>query len=302
MKQPSMPKRLRKSSTYGDGPVKTKSQSELGFEHLEAMVQIRHLSKRHVQRRAITGSKFAVQALEDVNLTIHRGATLALVGESGSGKSTLAGCLALLEKPSCGEIWFGGQDLLKLNRRQLFPIRRQIQLIFQDPATSLNPRLTAAEIIAEPLVIQGLGTKVERRERALAMMEQVGLPRDSEKKCPLAFSGGQRQRLSIARALVLEPKLLILDEALSSLDLVNQEMILKLLADLQAAHSLTYLHISHDLRLVSEFAGEVAVMNQRTIVEHKPAAELFAHPEHAYTRELLMAMPSLESICLERSA
>jgi ABC-type glutathione transport system ATPase component len=282
--------------------VKMDSRKQFGADRTDSLVRIEHLSKQYVQRRPLTRAEFTVDALEDANLTIHRGATLALVGESGAGKSTLGRCLALLEEPTTGDIWFDGKNLLMLNRRELFPIRRQIQLIFQDPASALNPGMTAGEIVAEPLVIHREGTKAQRRERARELMEQVGLPRQAEHKRPLEFSGGQRQRLAIARALVLEPKLLILDEALSSLDLLNQELILKLLADLQAAHSLTYLHISHDLRLVSQFADEVAVMHDRRIIEQQPAAELFARPMNRYTQELLAAMPSLESICAARLA
>jgi ABC-type glutathione transport system ATPase component len=282
--------------------VKMDSRKQFGADRTDSLVRIEHLSKQYVQRRPLTRAEFTVDALEDANLTIHRGATLALVGESGAGKSTLGRCLALLEEPTTGDIWFDGKNLLKLNRKELFPIRRQIQLIFQDPASALNPGMTAGEIVAEPLVIHREGTKAQRRERARELMEQVGLPRQAEHKRPLEFSGGQRQRLAIARALVLEPKLLILDEALSSLDLLNQELILKLLADLQAAHSLTYLHISHDLRLVSQFADEVAVMHDRKIIEQQPAAELFARPMNRYTQELLAAMPSLESICAARLA
>jgi len=282
--------------------VQMDSRKQFGADRTDSLVRIEHLSKQYVQRRPLTRAKFTVDALEDANLTIHRGATLALVGESGAGKSTLGRCLALLEQPTTGDIWFDGKNLLKLNRRELFPIRRQIQLIFQDPASALNPGMTAGEIVAEPLVIHREGTKAQRRERARELMEQVGLPGGAEHKRPLEFSGGQRQRLAIARALVLEPKLLILDEALSSLDLLNQELILKLLADLQAAHSLTYLHISHDLRLVSQFADEVAVTHDRRIIEQQPAAELFARPMNRYTQELLAAMPSLESICAARLA
>jgi peptide/nickel transport system ATP-binding protein len=281
---------------------KMESDQPLKIDWPDRLVRIERLSKQYVQRRPLTRKEFTVHALEDVSLTIRRGKTLALVGESGSGKSTLARCLALLESPTAGEIWFAGENLTALKQKQLSPFRRQIQLIFQDPASALNPRFSAGEIIAEPLAIQREGTKAWRRERALNLMDQVGLPASSEHKRPFEFSGGQRQRLAIARALALEPKLLILDEALSSLDLSNQETILKLLANLQTAHSLTYLHISHDLRLVSEFADEVAVMNQRTIVEHKKAAEIFARPEHPYTKALLAAMPSLESICRDRSA
>ncbi len=207
-----------------------------------------------------------------------------------------------MEKPSAGAIWFAGENLVELTPKELFPFRRRIQLIFQDPTSALNPRMTAAEIVAEPLAIQREGTKFSRRGRALELMAQVGLPAHCEHKRPFEFSGGQRQRLAIARALALEPELLILDEALSSLDLANQEMLLEVLANLQAAHSLTYLHISHDLRLVSECADEIAVMYERMIVEQKAATELFANPEHPYTRDLLDAMPSLESICVERFA
>ncbi|HEY4709569.1 MAG TPA: ATP-binding cassette domain-containing protein [Candidatus Acidoferrales bacterium] len=268
----------------------------------EPLVRIERLSKRYVQGGALTRSRVIVQALNDASLTIRRGTTLGLIGESGSGKSTLARCLALLEKPSGGSIWFSGDNLTEMDSRDLLPFHRRIQLIFQDPTSALNPRLTAAEIITEPLTVQGEGTKLWRRRRALELMDQVGLSARWEQRRPLEFSGGQRQRLAIARALALEPELLILDEALSSLDLANQEMLLELLADLQAAHTLTYLHISHDLRLVSRCADEVAVMNERTIVEQKSAQELFANPGHRYTQELLAAMPSLESICLERSA
>jgi len=181
-------------------------------------------------------------------------------------------------------------------------MRREVQLIFQDPSSALNPRLTACEIIAEPLLIQGQGTKSQRRARALQLMEQVGLDPAWERKRPLEFSGGQRQRVAIARALALGPHLLILDEALANLDAANQTLILKLLAELQAAHSLSFLHISHDLRLVSEFADEVAVMRLGRIVEWKSTRNLFASPEHSYTRELLASVRSVQSILLERSA
>ena len=281
--------------------MKMESSRQSAFSTPDALVQIRKLSKKYVQRRPLTRVEFVVHALENVNLTIRQGSTVALVGDSGSGKSTLARCLALLERPTAGEIWFSGKNVAELGSKDLPRFRRQIQLIFQDSASALNPQMSAAEIVAEPLAILREGTKAYRRERALELMKRVGLSEHSERKRPLEFSGGQRQRLAIARALALAPKLLILDEALSSLDLANQEMILNLLADLQAAQSLTYLHISHDLRLVSQLADEVAVMNERTIVEHKPATELFSRPEHPCTQELLDAMPSLESICLERS-
>jgi peptide/nickel transport system ATP-binding protein len=296
------PKIFYKSSWRAEGPLRLESNPHLELDWARPLVRVEHLSKQYVQRTALARSRVIVQALDDASLTIRRGSTFGLIGESGSGKSTLARCLALLEKPSGGAIWFAGENLLKMNAKGFLACHRRIQLIFQDPTSALNPRLSAAEIVAEPLAIQGEGTRQWRRRRALELMEQVGLPARWEHRRPPEFSGGQRQRLAIARALSLEPELLILDEALSSLDLANQEMLLQLLADLQTAHSLTYLHISHDLRLVSQCADEVAVMYEHRIVEQKMAPELFASPEHRYTRELLAAMPSLESICLERSA
>ena len=268
----------------------------------DPLVRVANLSKQYAQRRPLTHAAFTIRAFEDVNLTIRRGTTLAVVGESGAGKSTLAKCLARLEEPTAGEIWFEGRNLLALGKRERFAAHRQIQLIFQDPTSALNPRLTADEIIAEPLAIQKIGNRENRRARAHELMEQVGLPARDSGKRPFEFSGGQRQRLAIARALALEPKLLVLDEALSSLDLLNQQMILRLLADLRAAHSLTYIHISHDLQSVSQFADEVAVMSAGRIVEQRPAAELFARPGHPDTKALLAAMPSLESICMRRLA
>jgi ABC-type glutathione transport system ATPase component len=268
----------------------------------QAVLRVCGLSKQYLQRRPFSRKKIAVTAFQDVSLAIFPGKTLAVVGESGAGKSSLARSIALLERPSAGEIELGGKNSLALSRKQLFAMRRQLQLIFQDPSSALNPRLTAGEVIAEPLLIQGEGTGAQRRLRVLRLMEQVGLDPAWERKRPLEFSGGQRQRLAIARALALGPRLLILDEALSNLDAANQALILKLLAQLQAAHALSFLHISHDLRLVSEFADDVAVMYQGRIVECQTARKLFASPEHFYTKELLASVRSVESILLERSA
>ena len=233
--------------------------------------------------------RFHVDALRGVNLTVRRGTTMALVGESGAGKSTLARCLALLEKPTHGEIWFEGFDMRGLTWKELLCSRRLVQMIFQDPTSSLNPRMTAAEVVAEPLTIQREGVKAYRRSRATELMGQVGLPTDSASRQPLEFSGGQRQRLAIARSLALRPKLLILDEAFSNLDLATREDLLRLLRDLQARHGLTYVVISHDLRMVSDLADEVAVMKEGRIVEQQETAKLFAHPEHEYTQALLSA-------------
>ncbi|HTZ75851.1 MAG TPA: ATP-binding cassette domain-containing protein [Candidatus Aquilonibacter sp.] len=243
-----------------------------------------------------------MHAFTDVNLAVDQGDTLAIVGESGAGKSSLARCVALLERPDGGEICHGGRNVAHLTGRDLLPFRREVQLMFQDSSSALNPRISAAELIAEPLLVQGVGTPARRRERALDLMRAVGLDPESANKRPLEFSGGQRQRIALARALALEPKLLILDEALSSLDVAHQEAMLGLLTDLQAEHSLAYIHISHDLRLVSRFARQVAVMHNGKIVEQSTAEELFARPRHPYTQQLLDAMPPLEVLLLERSA
>lgn len=267
----------------------------------KALLEVRNLSKQYVQRRPLSRAKFRVAAVNDVSLTLQPGKTLAIVGESGSGKSTLARCIALLETPTAGEIVFQGQNLLQLSRRELFPIRRRIQLIFQDPASALDPRLTAGQLIAEPLAVQRIGNPEERRSKARQMMEGVGLAAEWENKLPLEFSGGQRQRITIARALMLAPELLVLDEALSNLDIANQESILSLLGDLQRSCGLAYLHISHDLRIVSECADEIAVMDAGRIVEHKKTAELLANPEHPRTRDLLAARRLAEVIRKERA-
>jgi ABC-type glutathione transport system ATPase component len=269
---------------------------------LEPLLRVTGLSKQYIQQRALSRAKFTVNAFQDVDLALFRGKTLALVGESGAGKSSLARCIALLERPTAGKIELEGQDLLQLGRKDLLPIRRRMQMIFQDPASALNPQLTACELIAEPLAIQHVGTKSQRRERALLLMEQVGLDAKWERKLALEFSGGQRQRLAIARALALQPSVLIIDEALSNLDALNQALILELLAELQDSQSLAYLHISHDLRLVSQFADQVAVMHERRIVEQQGTRELFASPQHTYTADLVSSVRSIESILLQRSA
>jgi ABC-type glutathione transport system ATPase component len=261
----------------------------------DSVVSARNLRMTYTQRRAFGGTKFAVEALRGVSVDVRRGSTLALVGESGAGKSTLARCLALLEKPTAGEIWFGGTNLLVLDRTQLFPARRRIQLVFQDPASALNPGMTAAEIIQEPLLIQRQCAKAERRRRALEALEQVGLPAASTEKRPLDFSGGQRQRLAIARALVLRPELLILDEALSNLDLATRDSIVRLLGALQAGRELAVVHVLHDLRFASGLAAEIAVMFDGRIVEHGNAERLFARPEHPYTLSLLRGLRRCES-------
>ena len=261
----------------------------------EPLLRVRGLSKEFRQRRRIAGGEYVVRALDAVDLELASGSTLALVGESGSGKSTLARCLVRLEEPTTGEMWFAGRNLLELKASELARVRRKMQLIFQDPAAALNPRLSAAEIVAEPLLIQRLGTKREQRAQALVWMEKVGLRREWAVRSPLEFSGGQRQRLAIARALILQPRLLILDEALSALDLSVQAQIVNLLLEQQAELDLAYLYISHDLSLAGVLADEVAVMHRGRIVERASCAQLFAQPQHAHTRALLAAVPATRS-------
>jgi ABC-type glutathione transport system ATPase component len=220
----------------------------------------------------------SVVALYGVEIELEAGSALAVVGPSGSGKSTLARCLACLEKPDCGEIWYQGTDLTSLSDRKLAPYRRQIQMIFQDAASSLNPRFNAVELVSEPLVADGRWTRQECRERALYLMAQVGLPPDFGNRLPHEFSAGQRRRLAIARALGVEPRLLILDEALAGLDRPIQFQIADLLLRLQAAFSLTYLHISHDLDLVAHLADRVTVLHRGQIVEKTSTRQLLAAP------------------------
>jgi ABC-type glutathione transport system ATPase component len=226
-----------------------------------ALVKARALCKRYVQRAPFSRKKFVIDALTDLDLEIAPGCLTALVGESGSGKSTLASCLGMLEKPDRGEIWFEGSKISLANSRELTALRPKIQMVFQDSAGALNPRFSAAQIIEEPLEIQGRESGPRLRARACELMEEVGLSPDAANRFPLEFSGGQRQRLAIARAIALKPIFLILDESLSGLDLATQAQILNLLLDLQTSHSLTYLLISHDLSLVGQVADFVAVMH-----------------------------------------
>ena len=230
-----------------------------------------------------------IEALRGINLEVRAGAALALIGASGSGKSTLARCLACLETPDSGEIWFAGKNLAQVGLRELALARRQLQLIFQDATLSMNPRLQAAEIVSEPLLIAGVDKKSERTERAVELMKLVGLPADAAKRNPGDFSGGQRRRLAIARALACEPEVLILDEALTGLDLSTQAQIANLLLELQGARSLTYLWISHDLSLVAHLASQVAVIDKGRIVEESPTPEFFANPNSRQARVLLEA-------------
>jgi len=227
-----------------------------------------------------------VEVLRNVDLEIRSGSTVALIGASGSGKSTLARCLACLEQPDSGEIWFGNTNLVGLTRHELISFRRQIQLIFQEPSASLNPRFSAVDLVSEPLLIAGVGTKRDRRDRALDQMELVGLPASLGNRLPSELSGGQRRRLVLARALTLEPRLLILDEALTGLDLSTRAQISNLLLKLQEVFSLTYLLISHDFGLVTHLADEVVVLEGGQIVKNG-APELTGNSKSCDSRRKL---------------
>ena len=262
----------------------------------KALLFVLNLQKRYQQGRWLSAKRHQVDALFGVELKVDAGSTLAVVGPSGSGKSTLARCLACLERPDCGEIWFRGVDLATLTNRELAPFRRQIQMIFQDPGSSLNPRFTAVELVSEPLLTDHRRTKQECRERALDLMAQVGLQPDWQKRLPHEFSAGQRRRLAIARALSVEPTLLILDEALAGLDRPTQTQIADLLLQLQASLSLTYVHISHDLDLVACLADRVVVLHQGQVVDATDTQELLAQPLSVQATSLLSATCELAGL------
>ena len=260
---------------------------------IEPLVRVENLVKYYSKKKFV-GSGEQVRALDGVSFLIFRGTTLAIVGESGSGKSTLAFCLACLEGPTSGNIWFEETDLGGLKEKDLRVVRPQIQLIFQDPANSFNPGWRVLEILTEPLRVQGTLGHDEMKSRARVLLEQVGLPPRLEEKLPSELSGGQRQRLAIARALTLGPKLLILDEALSALDCSVQAQIANLLMDLQASLGMTYLFISHDLAMAGYLADEIAVMSRGQIVEQGAPEGVLTQPESRITRELLAAVPRLD--------
>jgi peptide/nickel transport system ATP-binding protein/oligopeptide transport system ATP-binding protein len=255
------------------------------------LLEVRHLVKEFIQRKGLFGKATSVRAVNDVSFAIERGETFGLVGESGSGKTTTGRCILRLIEPSSGEVIFDGRDVLKLSQAELRAARRQMQIVFQDPYSSLNPRMRVADIVEEPLVIHKLGSKAERRERVKELFGLVGLNPDHLQRYPHEFSGGQRQRIGLARALALNPSLVIADEPVSALDVSVQAQVVNLLMELQQRLQLTYLFIAHDLRLVEHICSRVAVMYLGRIVEMGETAKLFAAPQHPYTRALLSAIP-----------
>jgi len=258
----------------------------------EPLLQVRDLAVHFPVQSGVWGRlRGTVKAVDQVDLDIGRGETLGLVGESGCGKSTLGRAILKLIPPTAGTIRFDRQDLTRLSQRQLRPIRRRMQIIFQDPYASLNPRMTVGQIIGEALVIHRLASGLELRGRVLALLDKMGLPRDSEKRYPHEFSGGQRQRIGIARSLAVNPELIVADEPISALDVSIQAQIVNLLVDLQRELHLSYLFIAHDLRIVEYVSNRVAVMYLGKIVELADAKQLYRAPKHPYTQALLSAIP-----------
>jgi ABC-type oligopeptide transport system ATPase subunit len=260
--------------------------------NIQPLLIVENLSKFYEGRSAL-GTNQEVTALQGISLSISPGATLGVVGESGSGKSTLAACISCLERPTSGRILFDGNEITTLDEKRQREVRPQIQLVFQDPARSLNPRFSALEIVSEPLVVQRRFSKRERQDRARALLAQVGIAQEKALQRAGEFSGGQRQRVAIARALALEPKLLILDEALSALDCSVQAQIANLLLDLQSSLGITYLFITHDFAMAAHLADEIAVMESGKIVELRAAEKVLGHPEQEITRRLIAAIPRL---------
>lgn len=258
----------------------------------DLLVEVKNLRKFFpVRTHFLSREKLFVQAVNNVSLTIKRGETLGLVGESGCGKSTLGRLILRLEEPTSGEISFEGENILQFNAERLRQMRRQMQIIFQDPYSSLNPRKTVGSIIGEPLVIHKIGTKKDQEERVRYLMEVVGLRPEHINRYPHEFSGGQRQRIGIARALALNPKLIIADEPVSALDVSIQAQVLNLLEDLQDNFHLTYLFIAHDLSVVEHISDRVAVMHLGRIAELARSDQLYSNPKHPYTQALLSANP-----------
>jgi ABC-type oligopeptide transport system ATPase subunit len=235
-----------------------------------------------------------VAAVERVTFAIEEGETFGLVGESGSGKSTTGRCLLRLIEPTSGEVRFRGENVLALDRVRLRQIRREMQMVFQDPFSSLNPRMRVGDIVREPLDIHGIGSRAERRRRVEELFDLVGLDAAHLERLPDAFSGGQRQRIGLARALALSPSFIVADEPVSALDMSIQAQVVDLLMDLQRRLQLTYLFIAHDLRLVQQICTRAAVMYRGRIVEWGTTARLFGAPQHPYTRALLSAVPRLD--------
>jgi ABC-type oligopeptide transport system ATPase subunit len=259
-----------------------------------ALLEVRRLVKHFARKQGFFRPPSIVKAVDDVSFSIDEGEMFGLVGESGSGKSTTGRCILRLIEPTSGAVLFRGEDVLHFARERMRAARRDMQIVFQDPYSSLNPRMRVGDIVEEPLIIHRLGDRAERQARVAELFDLVGLERTHLTRYPHEFSGGQRQRIGIARALALNPALVIADEAVSALDVSIQAQVVRLLLDLRERLKLTYLFIAHDLRLVEHICGRVAVMYLGRVVELGETSALFARPTHPYTRALLSAIPVLD--------
>jgi oligopeptide transport system ATP-binding protein len=261
-------------------------------EHANPLLEVRNLKKYFPVRRGVLSRVVAnVQAVDDVSFTIQRGETFGLVGESGCGKTTTGRAILRLVEPDSGEVRFEGSDLLKLNAEQLRQRRRDMQIVFQDPYASLNPRMKIRSIVGEPFAIHKTAYGVERDNQVAELLRVVGLDKSALDRYPHEFSGGQRQRIGIARALALKPKLIVADEPVSALDVSIQAQITSLLADLQKQFGLTYLFISHSIPVVEQLSNRVGVMYLGKLVEVGTAEQICLHPKHPYTQALISAVP-----------
>jgi len=259
----------------------------------DGLLSVRNLKKYFPIRRGLLIERTAdyVKAVDDVSFDVYSGQTLGLVGESGSGKSTTGYCVLQLLKPTSGSVMFDGEELTTMSRKGLRAMRREIQIVFQDPYASLNPRMTVGDIVGEPLLVHNVGNRRSRRRSAEQLLEVVGFNPDFINRYPHEFSGGQRQRIGIARALALNPRLIVCDEPVSALDVSIQAQILNLLKDLQREFDLAYLFIAHDLAVVRAMSDQIAVMNKGQIVEYGPAEEVYTKPKDVYSQALLAAVP-----------
>ena len=287
------PRRLPVLDDFIDGRIAQGGERPARPASTEPLLEAVNLSK-DFELRAGLFARRRIEAVKNVSFRLARGRTLGVVGESGSGKTTLGLLLMRLVDATAGKVCFDGDDLLALSERQLAAYRRRIQVIFQNPYASLNPRFTVGRILVEPMTIHGIGAHDDERfERAIALLDQVGLPRDAIHRYPHEFSGGQRQRLAIARCLAMRPEVVICDESVSALDVSIQATVLNLLLDLQEEFDLTYVFISHDLAVVKYMSDEIIVMRDGQVVEYGPADTVCEAPVHAYTRNLIAALPRM---------
>jgi oligopeptide transport system ATP-binding protein len=263
----------------------------------QPLIEVKHLQKSFtIAKRAFAGAKSCLKAVDDVSFAIYQGETLGLVGESGCGKTTIGRTLIRLYEANGGEVIFRGQNILGLSEQKMLPYRRRMQMIFQDPYSSLNPRMTVAEILKEPLAIHGIASGKAALNRVHELLQLVGLSKEQASRFPHEFSGGQRQRIGIARALAGEPEFIICDEPISALDVSIQAQIINLLEKLQEEMNLTYLFIAHDISMVRHTSKRIAVMYLGKLVELADSGELAASPLHPYTKALLSAIPVADPI------